>query len=256
MSSYGIWLSAAGMKVTQHRQTILANNLANVNTTGFKHDLALITQRRVESQESLGGMDYAHSVFDGMAGGLNVRPSLHDFSQGTIEWTGKPLDVAIDGDGLLAVSDGGVTRYTRDGQFAINEAGELILADGNGRWRVLDDSGGRITINETGGPLSVSANGTVRQGATPLARIGLFTTDDKQALRKVGENLFDAGSAELEPIEGQFRPEAREESNFDAMKGLVDMIEASRAYQMHATMIRLQDQLTGRAVTTVGRLSG
>lgn len=256
MSSYGIWLSAAGMKVNQHRQTILANNMANANTTGFKHDLAVITQRRVESQENTQGKRYTHPVLDGLAGGLTVRPSAHDFSQGTVEWTGKPLDVAIDGDGFLAVSDGEVTRYTRDGQFAVNEAGEFVLAAGSGRWRVLDESGARITLNEKGGRLSVSANGTVRQGVTTVARLGLFTTQDEQSLRKVGENLFESNQTELTLVEGQFRPESREESNFNVMKGLVDMIEASRAYQMNATMIRLQDQLTGRVVTTVGRPTG
>ncbi len=256
MSSYGIWLSAAGMKVNQHRQTILANNMANSNTTGFKHDLALITQRRVESREDPRGMRYTNPVLDGLAGGLDVRASAHDFSQGSIEWTGKPLDVAIDGDGFLAVSDGEVTRYTRDGQFAVNEAGELVLTAGNGRWRVLDESGAKITLNEKGGRLSISANGTVRQDTTAVARLGLFTTSDKQSLHKVGENLFEPEEAELTPVEGQFRPESREESNFNVMKGLVDMIEASRAYQMNATMIRLQDQLTGRVVTTVGRPTG
>jgi flagellar basal body rod protein FlgG len=230
--------------------------MANANTTGFKHDLAVITQRRVESREDPGGMQHTHPVLDGLAGGLNVRATAHDFAQGSIEWTGKPLDVAIDGDGFLAVNDGEVTRYTRDGQLAVNETGELVLAAGNGRWRVLDDSNARITLNEKGGPLSISANGTVRQGATVVARLGLFTTQDTRSLHKVGENLFESKETALTSVEGQFRPESREESNFNVMKGLANMIEASRAYQMNATMIRLQDQLTGRLVTTVGRPTG
>ncbi|MGD2108777.1 MAG: flagellar hook-basal body protein [Phycisphaerae bacterium] len=256
MSSYGIWLSAAGMKVNQHRQTLLANNMANVNTTGFKHDLAVVTQRRVETQEDPNGINAAHPVLDELAGGLNVRPSFHDFAQGNIEWTGKPLDVAVDGEGFLAVSDGNATRYTRDGQFTVNETGELVLAVGDGRWRVLDDGGRRITLNDKGGPLSISANGTVRQGRVTVARLGLFAAQNPQGLSKTGANLFDAEDTAMTAREGQFRPESREESNFDVMKGLVDMIDASRAYQMNATMIRLQDQLTGRAVTDVGRSSG
>jgi flagellar basal-body rod protein FlgG len=254
MSSYGLWLSAAGMKVNQHRQTILANNMANANTTGFKHDLAMVTQRRVESRASAGGLDYAHPVLDGLVGGLNVRPTCHDFSQGTIEWTGKPLDVAIRGDGFLAVSDGAQTRYTRDGELAINEAGELVLAAGEGRWRVLDDTGARITLSDKGGRVSVSSNGTIRQGDAAVARLGLATADNEASLRKVGENLFDPEGAKMVPIQGEFRPESREESNFDVMSGLVEMIEASRAYQLNATLIQLQDQLSGQAVTTVGRV--
>ncbi len=87
MSSYGLWLSAAGMKVNDHRQTILTNNMANAHTTGFKHDLAVVTQRRVESQESGGSAQFAQPVLDGMSGGVHVRPSFQVFAQGPIEGT-------------------------------------------------------------------------------------------------------------------------------------------------------------------------
>lgn len=253
MSSYGLWLSAGGMKVNQHRQTILANNLANANTTGFKHDLAVVTQRRVESQASLSGGGYAHAVLDDLPGGLNVRPTYRNFAQGPIERTGKPLDVAVQGEGFLVVSDGEVTRYTRDGALAVNADGELVLAAGEGRWRVLDNGGARIVLDEKGGPVSVSEDGTIRQDRTIVATLGVKTTDDRQALRKVGENLFDAGEASMTSVEGTFVPESRENSNFDVMHGLASMIEAARAYQLNATMLRLQDQASGQAVNTVGR---
>ena len=128
MSTYGLWLSAAGMKVSEHRQTLLANNMANANTTGFKRDLAVVTQRRVESQSSPAGFPFAHPVLDGLPGGVNVRPAYQSFEEGSIEWTGRPLDVAVEGDGFFAVTDGKVTRYTRDGGFTRNEKGELALA--------------------------------------------------------------------------------------------------------------------------------
>ena len=98
MSSYGLWLSAAGMQVNDHKQALLANNMANINTTGFKHDLAVVTQRQIESRALAGGQRYAHEVLDEMSGGVNVRPSHHSFAQGAIEHTGGSLDVAIQGD--------------------------------------------------------------------------------------------------------------------------------------------------------------
>ena len=94
MSSYGLWLSAAGMKVNQHRQTVLANNLANANTTGFKHDLAVVMQRQVESAESPSGFNMTQPVLDTMGGGLDVRPTYKSFKQGPVESTGKPLDAS------------------------------------------------------------------------------------------------------------------------------------------------------------------
>ena len=255
MSAYGLWLSAAGMKVNQHRQTLLANNMANANTTGFKHDLAVVTERQVESRTASGTLPYAHPVLDALAGGLNVRPTHHSFAQGPLEWTGRPLDVAIQGDGFFMVRDGDATRYTRDGEFARNPAGELVLAAAAGRFNVLADDGSPIVIDESGGQVCISPNGTVRQGEAVIGRLAVVTTADKQSLRKIGANLFDAGGAKMVPAEATLHPESREESNFDVMQGLATMIEASRAYQLNATLIQLQDQLTGQAVTTVGRIA-
>jgi len=255
MSSYGLWLSAAGMKVNEHRQTIFANNMANANTTGFKHDLAVVTQRRVESESSLDGALFASSLFDGLAGGLNVQPTYQDFAQGPIERTDRPLDVAIDGDGFFAVSDGDATRYTRDGEFALNTAGELVLATEGGRWRVLDESGARISVDEAAGAASIAQDGTVRQGRNIVAQLGLFDTQDRQSLRKLGGNLFDSNGVDMRPIPGRFAARSREESNLEVTKGLVAMIEAARAYQLNATMMQLQDHTMGQAVSTVGRFA-
>ena len=252
MSSYGLWLSAAGMQVQDHRQSLIANNIANSETTGFKQDLSVITQRRVESRESATGMRFLHPVLDEMPGGLNVRETFTGFAQGPIEGTGKPFDVAVKGEGFLAVSDGDVTRYTRDGEFTVNTNGDLVLAAGEGRWRVLDGGGNPITIDPTGRQAAISEDGTIRQGETIVGKLGLFSTPDKQSLRKVGGNLFEA-SQEMVPIAGRFVPESTERSNVDIMHELVTMIEAARAYQLNATMIQLQDDLTGRAVQTVGR---
>ncbi len=254
MSSYGMWLSASGMKVHDLRQTLLANNMANAHTTGFKHDMAVVTHRSVEAKSAADGFSYGHPILDQLAGGHNVLPSFTDFSQGPIEHTGKALDVAIKGDGFLAVSDGDVTRYTRDGQFAVNAAGELVLSAGDGRWRVLDDGGSRIVLEETGGEVNIAANGTIRQGRTPVAVLGLTLPADKQSLSKVGGNLFDAGDVAVRPVNGLFEPKAREQSNFDVMQGLASVIEATRAYRLNATMVQLQDQMTGQAVQTVGRM--
>ena len=255
MSSYGLWLSAAGMKVNEHRQTLLANNMANAQTTGFKHDFAVIMQRRVESKEDPGGLPFTHPVLDGLPGGVSVLPAYHSAEQGPIEWTGKPLDVAIQGEGFFAVNDGEETRYTRNGEFTTNAQGELVMANEAGRWRVLDEGGAPIRVNEAGGEVEVSDGGTVRQGSTVVGKIGLMTNDDPRSLRKVGENLFEAAGGEMQPASGRLISGSREGSTFDAMQGLATMIEASRAYQMNASMIQLQDQLTQQAVTTLGRVA-
>lgn len=253
MSTYGLWLSAAGMKVNEYRQTLLANNMANADTTGFKRELAVVAERRPESSVA-GGAPFAHPVLDGIAGGLHVRPTYLSFEQGSIEATGRPLDVAIDGEGFFAVTDGEVTRYTRDGEFTRNTQGELVLAAGDGLLKLLSEDGGPIVLDEAGGKVSLLADGRVRQGDAIIGKLAVFAAQDKQALRKVGGNLFDAGDTVMVPMEPTLRPESRERSNFDVMEGLATMIEAARAYQLNATMIQMQDQLVGQAVTRIARV--
>jgi flagellar basal-body rod protein FlgF len=253
MSSYGLWLSAAGMQVNEHRQNVLANNMANINTTGFKRDLALIQQRRLEVEETPAGREYTHPLFDGLSGGLAVMPGHTSFEQGMIEKTGRPLDVAIDGRGFFTVSDGNLTRYTRDGVFTMNAVGELALTAGEGRWRVLDDGGKPVQLERGGAQVTVSGQGTVRQGDVVVAQIQLVTNNNEQALRKAGENLFENQNGQMVAADGKTIGEARELSNFDMMRGLASMIEVSRAYQFNATMIQMQDHAIGQAVTRVGR---
>jgi flagellar basal-body rod protein FlgG len=254
MSTYGVWLSAAGMKVNEHRQTLLANNMANMQTTGFKQDLAVVSQRRVESREG-GTMNFVHPVLDNMSGGVHVRPAYTDLGQGPLDATGKALDVAIRGEGFLAVSDGEVTRYTRNGEFALNAEGQLVLANEAGRWFVLDEAGLPIRIDSTLGNPTVSADGTIRQAGQDVGKLALTRAENLRMLRKVGENLFESSAEEMVPAAGHFVPGSLEGSNFNVMQGLAAMIGASRAYQMNATMIQLQDQITGQAVSTLGRVA-
>lgn len=255
MSTYGLWMSAAGMKVNEHRQTLLANNLANGQTTGFKRDLALFRERANERFEAADGFAARDAVFDAMPGGVNVRPPRVDFEQGPLEATGRPLDVAINGRGFFSVSDGSQARYTRDGRFTLNAEGDLTLSSGGGRWRVLDDGGAVINVEPDGEPVTVTPNGTVRQGSEEIARIGMVDADDPRGMRKAGETLFEAGSASMQAVDATLVPESLEGSNFDVMTGLASMIEASRAYEMNAQLIRLSDQTVGVAINTVGRLA-
>jgi flagellar basal body rod protein FlgG len=243
------------MKVNDHRQTLLANNMANAHTAGFKQDLAVAMQRVVESREDAGAATMVHPILDGLSGGVNVRPAYTSWDQGPIEWTGKPLDVAIDGEGVLAVSDGESTRYTRNGSLAINTEGELALATESGRWRVLDDSGAPIKFDPAGGEIEISGSGVVRQGEVVVGQMRLASVGNPRLLRKVGENLFELTGGEMEPAKGQIVSGSLEGSNFDVMRGLAAMIATSRAYQMNATLLDLQDRLTGQAVSTLGRVA-
>lgn len=254
--TYGLWLSAGGLQVNEYRQAIGANNLANADTVGFKHDLALIRQRRVESQASADGMRFGHSVFDNLSGGNWVQPTAHSFRQGDLVPSSNPLDLAIEGKGFFAVSDGQTVHYTRDGRFTTNRAGELVMVAGGGRQRVTGQSGSPIRLTPGLGKLTVSSDGTIKQGDTVIGQIRVVEFADRQNLRKVGANLFAAtgGAEPLKPSESRVHSGFTERSTVNPMEALASTVEVSRAYQLNATLISLQDQTLGLAVNTVGRV--
>ena len=140
---YGLWLSAAGLQVNEYRQAVTANNLANVETTGFKEDLAVFSSRSVESQSGSQTLDLAHPILDELSGGTFVKPTYTSFEDGALQETGDPLDVAIRGEGFFVVQAGGREYLTRDGGFVLGLDGRLINARGQA---VLDADGEPILI--------------------------------------------------------------------------------------------------------------
>ncbi len=253
--SYGLFLSAAGMQANEYRMNITANNLANAETVGFKNDLAVLAQRPIERVEQQGGPRLAHPVFDMMSGGTNVRPTYHNFHQGTLNRTGRALDVAIEGDGFFAVQDGDDVRYTRDGRFTFNDAGELVLASGGGRMRVLSDVGLPIQrLEEGGSDVRISEGGLVRQGDEVIGRIGLTDFDDNMKVRKIGHNLFNADDAEPASASGRVVPATLEQSTVEPIAALTSMIEVQRAYAINGRSLTTHDEVMGLAINTVGRI--
>src|SRR5438477_1085662 len=104
---YGLYLSAAGVQTSSYRQDVIANNLANSETVGFKRDLALFQARRTALNESRRAGDWSDPLLEGLGGGTFVMPPATDHSQGELDHTGATLDLAVEGDGYFAVNDGG-----------------------------------------------------------------------------------------------------------------------------------------------------
>lgn len=250
---YGIYSSAAGLQVNQYRQEVLANNLANVATAGFKQDLAVIRERRPASLEELGAADRSAEALAGLTGGSFVAPTYTSFAAGASETTGNPLDVAINGEGFFRVLDGQDERYTRDGRFTLNDSGELMTV--TGRARVLSDAGQPIRVPPgQREALRIDANGEVRSGDTRLGRIDVVEFDDRSLLRKTGANLLQSLGAKAAPVEPVLQTGTVEQSNVDPTRAMVAMLEVARAYQLNATMVGLADTTLGRAVNDIARV--
>ena len=186
-----------------------------------------------------------------------VAPTYHSFAQGPLARTGNDLDVAISGDGFFSVRVGNQVRYTRDGRFTLNADNELVMVANKGRAKVLDESGAPIALlpPRFAGRPTIGADGTVRQGDTVVGRIGLAEFADRNTLRKVGANLFQATGGRPQPADNtSLMPGMVERSNADPVEGLASLIEVSRAYRLNAQMISLQDSTIVQAVSRGGRI--
>lgn len=251
---YGIYSSAAGLMTSQYRQDVLANNLANLATVGFKQDLTAIRERLPASREELTDRNASDESLAGLTGGSLVAPTYTSFEPGAVETTGNALDAAIDGEGFFRVRAGSTEGYTRDGRFALNADGQLMTVTGHAE--VLDAGGRPIKVPKAlKDHVRIDANGQVRAGKQSFGEIGVVRFDDPSLLRKIGGNLLVAqGEAQPVEVDANLKTGAVETSNVDATRTMVSMIEASRAYQMNATMIGLADQTLGRAVNEIARV--
>ncbi len=250
---YGLWLSAGGLQVNQHRQAVIANNLANLNTTGFKRDLAIFRERLIEAERGLGAMRFRNDLLDDMSGGTWLKPTATDYTQAPL-LQGGPLDVAIQGDGFFTIQDGQETRYTRDGRFTLDPNGNLVTVAGG--HAVLDRAGQPIHVGEARPEgIRIESAGRISIGDREVATLGVVDFADRSLLQKVGQNLFDGRNAEASPATGRLVQGFTEASGVEPTTELVQMIEAARLYQMNATMISYQDGMLGRTVNDVGRVA-
>lgn len=258
--NYGLYLSASGVLTNSHRQDVIANNLANASTVGFKRDLAAFTQRLPESQRTGADPTSSNQLLDRLGGGVFVAPTQLDARDGSYTQSGNELDLAIKGDGFFAVwaadTDGRpATRLTRDGQFTLDEGGRLITTVGG--HAVLDRGGREITINRAL-PVTVDTAGRVKQAGSVVAELKLVNAQDDKALRHLGHGLYTANDATLNSdaqAPGRVLQQWVETSNVDSVKEMVAMIEATRAVTNNATMIRYHDSIMERAVNVLGRVA-
>ncbi len=257
--NYGLYLSASGALANMYRQDVFANNLANVNTVGFKHDLAAITQRRPEAQETGFGADVSQKVLDQLGGGVFAGPQKVSFAQGPILQSHNPLDVALLRTGeFFAVEapegQAGV-RLTRDGRFTLDSQGYLTTVAGG--HRVLGPGDAPIRL-EGSGEASINGRGQILQAGQVVGQLQVAQVTDTDRLRKQGGNLFNwtsGGDPRTAVQDVRIEPEAVEGSSVDPIKAMMSMIDASRAAEGNANLIRFHDTLMDRAVNTLGRIA-
>jgi flagellar basal body rod protein FlgG len=252
--NYGLYLSATGVLTNAYRQDVIANNLANSETIGFKRNFAIFHERLAEAVVSRqpGASD---PLLDPIGGGLLISPTAVDLSQGELEFTGRDLDVAIQGKGYFAVLDGKQKRLTRDGRFMLDRQGNLVLANGTGQ-RILDEKGKPITIDPSLGlSLRIDEHGQISSNRQFLGRVGMVDVPDPKLLVKVGGTLLRfPDNTSLHPANATTRSQFLERSNVDPILELTQLIDTQRQLEANANMIRYQDQTMGRLVNDAGKI--
>lgn len=234
-------------QMTLRRQLdIVANNIANANTVGFKTEDLMVRTEQAAPAKTLDGKATVKFVLDsGVA---------RDFTQGALTKTGGDFDLAIEGKGFFKVQTAGGERYTRDGRFTTNPEGQLVSQQG---YPVLDEGGGQITIDPTLGPVTVGKDGIVSQGATRVGRIALVRPDDMASLAKDGDNLYrNTSNTTLQPVtDAQVQQGMLEASNVNSVVEITRLIEIQRAYEGVAKMMDNTAELSRSAVERLGKLN-
>jgi len=250
---YGLYLSASGVMANAHRQDVIANNLANSETVGFKRDLPLFQQRLTEAEQRRALRNRTNLDLEALGGGLLVAPTSIDHQNGDLEPTGRSLDVAIEGRGFLGVRDSNRTLLTRDGRLMVSSAGDLITAGANPR-RVLDQRGNPIRVDPRL-DVRIDETGRVHQNEAVVAELGLFDVPNEQDLVKLGESMFlPPQGVALRRGEGLIRGGFLERANVEPATELTLLLETQRMLEANANMIRYQDQMLSRLVNEVGKI--
>ena len=250
---YGLYVSAAGALANSYRQDVVANNLANVDTVAFKRDLAMACARPTETEQN-GQRQFTDALLEGLGGGVFALPTHTDFSPAGFEVTGRDSDLALEGRGFFQVRRGNEICYTRDGRFTLNDQDQLVTFTDH--LPVLDESGQAIVLDRTQG-FSVNQAGLINQGGAVVAQLAVVDFEDTSGLRKQGSNLYvNQTNSQPQAAPTLVRQGALENSGVNAINEMVEMIEAQRMFQMNLSMLQLQDQTLGLAVTRLGSISG
>lgn len=255
---YGLWLSATGVTTNSHQVDVIANNLANAETSGFRRQLATFRERSPEAKERGTPTAPGDRLFDNIGGGQLLSPSSFDTTAGALEETGKNFDLAVAGDGYFMVRDAkGEDRLTRNGNFIADREGNLVMAT-DAKVRVLDSEKQPIQFDAAtiASEVQVGADGAMAIGPQTFGKIGLFNVADEKLLRPIGGTLFKVpSSVEVSRFDGQIESGYLEKSNVDPAVELTKLMAAQRMLDANANLIRTQDQSIGRLVNDVGKIA-
>jgi flagellar basal-body rod protein FlgG len=253
----GLYASALGMTTQMNRMDVLANNIANTDTTGFKKDTVVTRsfsdELMARINDKTDGLMPSRTIGT-MNPGIFVDDIYTDFSSGSLQITHGSLDIAISGRGFFEIESfdrnntSPITRYSRDGSFTLNADSILVTKDG---FRVMGENG---EIYIPSGDILVSELGEIYVNGEYIDRLRLVDFEDSHTLRKHGDNLYNiTAQSVIKDFEGTIVQGALESSNVNSVREMVDMITVTRTYEANQRMVTMHDNILGRAVNDIAR---
>ncbi|MDX1635607.1 MAG: flagellar basal-body rod protein FlgG [Marinobacter sp.] len=258
-----LWVSKTGLSAQDTNMSTISNNLANVNTTGFKRDRAVFQDLLYQINRQPGGLNTENSELPSglqLGTGVRVVGTAKQFTQGNLQVTEQPLDMAVNGRGFFQVlMPDGEVAYTRDGQFQLNSDGDVVTPDGY----LLEPN---INVPENATTVTIGKDGTVSavvdNQAAPvnLGEVTLVDFVNPQGLQAIGNNLFRQTNASGDPTEGEpgiaglgtVEQGMTEASNVEVVEELVNMITTQRAYEMNSKVVSATDQMLQFITNNIG----
>lgn len=238
----GLYIASEGMVARQKAQDVLASNLANLNTTGFKADRPVFSTVYERALYRLQGG--TATPIGTLSAGTLIPTTYTDFQAGALQTTGNPMDLAIEGEGFFAVQTPRGIRYTRNGAFQLNAEGVLINRQG---YPVLSEAGEPIRVPK-GATLTFGEDGSFRLNNAPAGRLRIVQGN----LAKDEEGFF-AGNATPLP-NARVVVGALEASNVNLIREMISMIEILRAYESHQKVIQAHDETLGRVLNELPKI--
>ena len=254
MTTAAMHIARTGLDAQNERMRVISNNLANVNTTGFKRDRAAfetLAYQTITANGAPSTSETKYAVGLNLGTGVRVQGTARIETQGSLQTTGNSLDLALDGDGYFQVQlPGGQLGYTRAGNFSRSPEGLLVTSEG---YQVQPG----ITVPEGTTTITIGADGTVsatvpgQTEATQIGQIQVASFANAAGLQATGDNFLvetaASGAANLgvagEDGRGRLRQGMLEASNVNVVEELVDMIETQRAYEVNSKMIQATDDM-------------
>lgn len=245
MSENMLLISLSKQIALQRQLDVVANNIANINTTGFKAEDVLFQEYKMP-----GASDRNFSYGDQALSFTQDWATIHNMVSGPIAQTGNPLDVALEGPGFLTVQTPAGTRYSRAGSLQVDPSGTLMDVTGN---PVLSD-GGPVKFDPSETNITIGKDGRISSSAGAKGKLSIVEFADPQTLTRDGHNLYSGGtpqpSVNTRLVQGSI-----ERSNVSGVSEMSNMIKVQRAYESLASLMQNQDDLRRTAVQRLGDIS-